>query len=178
MRVPSLGDRGAEREARRTLGRHGVRTERAASDSEDDSEDDDGDARGGAANPGQPMYLSDEQPDLDPESDCSTSRAPSPSQQPTPQSAAPRWRWPLNITPSPSSSAPTSLTASPRRRRRVSSSGARGGPWTLTVPPHLNLAGTCFDPSGRYVYVASESGVVEWAVRGADKVWWSGGAWA
>ncbi|KAK7006166.1 DUF2415 domain-containing protein [Favolaschia claudopus] len=40
-----------------------------------------------------------------------------------------------------------------------------------------NLAGACFDPSGAYIYVASDSGVAEWTVRGAEKRWWAGGDW-
>ncbi|KAJ7015753.1 hypothetical protein C8F04DRAFT_1284870 [Mycena alexandri] len=40
-----------------------------------------------------------------------------------------------------------------------------------------NLAGACFDPSGSYVYVASDTGVAEWGVRGAEKRWWVDGAW-
>ncbi|EIW84377.1 hypothetical protein CONPUDRAFT_163522 [Coniophora puteana RWD-64-598 SS2] len=42
----------------------------------------------------------------------------------------------------------------------------------------VDLAGTCFDPSGAFVYAASTEGVVEWAVRGAGKRWWGSGAWA
>jgi hypothetical protein len=41
----------------------------------------------------------------------------------------------------------------------------------------LDLAGTCFDPSGRFLYVGSTEGVVEWSVRGAEKRWWSEGGW-
>ncbi|KAJ7605620.1 hypothetical protein DFH06DRAFT_1252619 [Mycena polygramma] len=40
-----------------------------------------------------------------------------------------------------------------------------------------NLAGACFDPSGAFVYVASDAGVAEWGVRGAEKRWWVDGAW-
>ncbi|KAJ7158420.1 WD40-repeat-containing domain protein, partial [Mycena filopes] len=40
-----------------------------------------------------------------------------------------------------------------------------------------NLAGACFDPTGSYVYVASDAGVAEWGVRGAEKRWWVDGAW-
>jgi hypothetical protein len=40
-----------------------------------------------------------------------------------------------------------------------------------------NLAGACFDPTGAFVYVASEAGVAEWGVRGAEKRWWVDGAW-
>ncbi|KAF7374373.1 DUF2415 domain-containing protein [Mycena sanguinolenta] len=40
-----------------------------------------------------------------------------------------------------------------------------------------NIAGACFDPHGAYIYVASDTGVAEWGVRGAEKRWWVGGAW-
>ncbi|KAJ6545010.1 hypothetical protein DFH09DRAFT_1040510 [Mycena vulgaris] len=40
-----------------------------------------------------------------------------------------------------------------------------------------NLAGACFDPSGAFIYVASDTGVAEWGVRGAEKRWWVDGAW-
>ena len=41
-----------------------------------------------------------------------------------------------------------------------------------------DLAGICFDPTGRYLYVASTNGVAEWTVRGAEKNWWVDSAWA
>ncbi|KAF7789615.1 hypothetical protein EIP86_000561 [Pleurotus ostreatoroseus] len=41
-----------------------------------------------------------------------------------------------------------------------------------------DLAGTCFDPSGEYVYVAAVHGISEWKVRGAEQRWWSGSSWA
>ncbi|KAH9972389.1 hypothetical protein BJV74DRAFT_210575 [Russula compacta] len=34
---------------------------------------------------------------------------------------------------------------------------------------HLDLAGTCFDPRGAWLYVASTAGIVEWGVRGGEK---------
>ncbi|KAJ7471420.1 hypothetical protein B0H11DRAFT_2237326 [Mycena galericulata] len=45
------------------------------------------------------------------------------------------------------------------------------------VDVERNLAGACFDPSGAFVYVAAETGVAEWGVRGAEKRWWVDGAW-
>jgi hypothetical protein len=41
----------------------------------------------------------------------------------------------------------------------------------------LDLAGTCFDPSGGFVYVGSTAGVVEYSVRGAEKRWWLESEW-
>lgn len=45
------------------------------------------------------------------------------------------------------------------------------------VETERNLAGACFDPSGAFIYVASDAGVAEWGVRGAEKRWWVDGAW-
>ncbi|KAF9058965.1 hypothetical protein BDP27DRAFT_1372006 [Rhodocollybia butyracea] len=36
----------------------------------------------------------------------------------------------------------------------------------------LDIAGTCFDPSGGYVYAATTEGIMEWNVRGSEKRWW------
>ncbi|KAL0956729.1 hypothetical protein HGRIS_002850 [Hohenbuehelia grisea] len=41
----------------------------------------------------------------------------------------------------------------------------------------LDLAGTCFDPTGTRIYVASLRGIAEWRIRGAEKRWWSSGGW-
>ncbi|KAG6827267.1 hypothetical protein H0H92_012531 [Tricholoma furcatifolium] len=63
------------------------------------------------------------------------------------------------------------------------SSSRRGSPGgrrvcdVATYVDDLDIAGTCFDPSGRWVYVASKESVVEWGVRGAEKRWWAGSEW-
>lgn len=41
----------------------------------------------------------------------------------------------------------------------------------------LDIAGTCFDPTNGYIYVASEKSVVEWSLRDADKRWWLESSW-
>lgn len=41
-----------------------------------------------------------------------------------------------------------------------------------------DLAGTCFDPSGEYIYVAATRGISEWKVRGAEQRWWIDSSWA
>ncbi|KAH9957109.1 hypothetical protein BC827DRAFT_1138375 [Russula dissimulans] len=75
----------------------------------------------------------------------------------------------------------------PRQRRLAMHSGAPemagaeiaaelGG--TVATPPHLDLAGTCFDPRGAWLYVASTAGIVEWGVRGGEKRWWAEAVWA
>ncbi|KAG2083850.1 hypothetical protein BD769DRAFT_1540494 [Suillus cothurnatus] len=49
-----------------------------------------------------------------------------------------------------------------------------------TVVEHedVDIAGTCFDPTGGFLYVATTTGVAEWAVRGSEKRWWGSGQWA
>ena len=42
----------------------------------------------------------------------------------------------------------------------------------------VDLAGTCFDPTGSSIYVASVKGVAEWTVRGAEQRWWTDPEWA
>jgi len=41
----------------------------------------------------------------------------------------------------------------------------------------LDIAGTCFDPTNGFIYVASEESVVEWSLRDADKRWWLESSW-
>ncbi|KAI0034745.1 hypothetical protein K488DRAFT_83697 [Vararia minispora EC-137] len=74
---------------------------------------------------------------------------------------------------------PTGTSQSPALSswRHPRAHGHPGGPLHTTVPEHLNIAGTCFDPEGRFVYVASSEGIVEWGVRGAEKRWWGESAW-
>jgi len=49
---------------------------------------------------------------------------------------------------------------------------------TVATPAHLDLAGTCFDPRGAWLYVASTAGIVEWGVRGGERRWWAEAVWA
>ncbi|KAG7089279.1 hypothetical protein E1B28_010978 [Marasmius oreades] len=37
----------------------------------------------------------------------------------------------------------------------------------------MDIAGTCFDPSGSRIYVATTESVSEWSVRGGEKRWWA-----
>jgi len=75
----------------------------------------------------------------------------------------------------------------PRQRRLAMHSGAldMAGAESAADPvgmvatlPHLDLAGTCFDPRGAWIYVASTAGIVEWGVRGGEKRWWAEAVWA
>ncbi|KAA1477153.1 hypothetical protein DENSPDRAFT_844330 [Dentipellis sp. KUC8613] len=147
--IPPLGDRNVERDVRRILGRHGLR---AAVRDNPDGDDEDDDA--------EPDELAVEvEPERDHEhehgheSDCLTSRANSPAPAPAP-APVPAWRLHEPYRPPP--------------RAKLQ----------MVVPPHLDLAGACFDPRGQYLYVASTGSVVEWSVRGAEKRWWGEAGWA
>lgn len=86
------------------------------------------------------------------ESDCISSHTPSRSSS-----------------PSPSVHIGTSL-ATPRGRSQSEDAMAvfEGDP---------DIAGTCFDPSGGYIYVATTDGITEWEVSGAEKRWWHDSDW-
>jgi len=86
------------------------------------------------------------------------------------------------------SRAPSRTASPPPRQRRLAmhsgvpdmaggeSAAELGG--TVTTLPHLDLAGTCFDPRGAWIYVASTAGIVEYGVRGGEKRWWAEAVWA
>jgi hypothetical protein len=181
--IPSFGDRAVEDHVQALLGRHGTgvsfavdglglgaeggegddNREAAAEDTEmrdargeggargeDDMEEDEG--AGGEA----------EVDELEP--DCLSSHTPSRAGSPVPSSGA-------------HSHAPTrrsrragsaTSTAAARLQRRV----------RVREEKDLDLAGVCFNPTGEWLYTASVGGVAEWSVRGAEKRWWAGGAWA
>lgn len=93
------------------------------------------------------------------ESDCASSHTPSRSSSPSPSTHIP-----LQISPSPLHNVHRYHQG---RRRR-----------TITPKEDSDLAGTCFDPTGAFIYVASVDGVAEWSVQGAEKRWWFGSEWA
>ena len=59
-----------------------------------------------------------------------------------------------------------------RRHRRQAESAT-----SLGEDVEVDIAGTCFDPSGEYIYVASVRDISEWKVRGAEQTWCSDFAW-
>lgn len=194
--IPALGDRGAEREVRRVLVRHGLRAsvapvrespgrqqdrEETIVDPEDDDEAEieiadaaDFDEREiiverdpSRTSSGPYHETEDVEMEVDElESDCFTSRASSPA--PFSSSAPTPW----SVTTS------RGLVRSPAAARTHGQSQNQRIKTRVAVQEHLDLAGTCFDPSGRWVYVASTGGLVEWSVKGAEKTWWDEGAWA
>jgi hypothetical protein len=94
------------------------------------------------------------------ESDCLSSHTPSRSSSPSPSTHIP-----LQVSPPPVRVVPRHHRGGRHRR-------------TIARKADLDLAGTCFDPSGGFIYVASVDGVAEWSVRGAEKRWWFGSEWA
>jgi hypothetical protein len=105
------------------------------------------------------------------ETDCLTSRAPSRAASPPPP--LPRQRHPAG----------TVVQSGVARDLGVSASAAEAeadaeGAIVVGMPAHLDLAGTCFDPRGAWLYVASTAGIVEWGVRGGEKRWWAEAVWA
>jgi len=103
------------------------------------------------------------------ETDCLTSRAPSRAASP-PLPLPPRQR-------------PLAATMVHAREMGVEAGEAEVDPEAdvaivVGTPPHLDLAGTCFDPRGAWLYVASTAGIVEWGVRGGEKRWWAEAVWA
>jgi hypothetical protein len=108
------------------------------------------------------------------ETDCLTSRAPSRAASPPPP--LPRQRL----------IAGTVVHSGVGREMGVETTSASGteaeaeaeGAIVVGMPAHLDLAGTCFDPRGAWLYVASTAGIVEWGVRGGEKRWWAEAVWA
>lgn len=68
------------------------------------------------------------------------------------------------------------LPVRPRRTHGEEGEVDRAG--TVAEYEDADIAGTCFDPTGGFLYVATTAGVAEWAVRGSEKRWWGSGQWA
>ena len=109
------------------------------------------------------------------ETDC-ISHAPSRSSSPPPSIHH------LALHPSPSTARGTVLARysntrhSPHSSRRTSIRGTVMAEQPQN--PDLDIAGTCFDPHGGMIYVATTDSVSEWAIGGAEKRWWGCNAWA
>ncbi|KAH0833191.1 hypothetical protein J3R83DRAFT_12220 [Lanmaoa asiatica] len=104
----------------------------------------------------------------EPETDC-ISRAPSRSSSPPPSI-----HLPLQTSPSPSRSTAPARYSNTRRSPHASRRTATRANFVAeqVQNPDLDIAGTCFDPLGGMIYVATTDSVSEWAVGGADKRWW------
>ena len=107
------------------------------------------------------------------ETDCLTSRAPSRAASPPPPQLPSRQRRLASV----HSGSGGSLETVGFGRETEAAEAIMGG-GTVTTPAHLDLAGTCFDPHGAWLYVASTTGIAEWGVRGGEKRWWAEAVWA
>ncbi|KZT01516.1 uncharacterized protein LAESUDRAFT_731086 [Laetiporus sulphureus 93-53] len=176
--IPPLGDRQVENDVRRLLSQHGLRARSAVLDPEQmhDNRMDDTIGREHDEDPAEDEMDVDEL-----EADCFSSHAPSRSASPSPvipssgtrTSERGRVSRPTHLLRRESSGPYSTRRATggvPRRHRRGGQ--ADGGELDQ------DLAGTCFDPTGTHVYVASVKGVAEWTVRGADQRWWTNTTWA
>lgn len=110
----------------------------------------------------------------EPETDC-ISRAPSRSSSPPPST-----HLPLHAPPSPSRSTALARYSNVRHSPHASRRTTTRANSVAEQPrnPDLDIAGTCFDPHGGMIYVATTDSVSEWTVRGADKRWWGCNSWA
>ncbi|EGN98621.1 hypothetical protein SERLA73DRAFT_181173 [Serpula lacrymans var. lacrymans S7.3] len=184
--IPPLGDVVAENDVRSLLTRHGVRSRHPNGFAVRPPPPLSGGHSGGGDHEIYGDYHTDyddnrdrEAGDLEMEvdeleSDCLSSHTPSRSSSPSPSVHLPMQTSPIPVS-SPSRIAPT-----PHHHRHHGRSRRR----TITRDDFverqdydLDLAGTCFDPSGGYIYVAGVDSISEWAVRGADKRWWCESAW-
>lgn len=152
--IPPLGDRDVELDVHTLLGRHGIRTRPAnASEGADEHHLEYYRRRASTEDPdGEAM-------DVDGlERDCVT---PSRSTSPSPSAnigGGLSTRFPTFSPP-----ARTIARAEERQREREA---------------NLDIAGVCFDPSGRWIYVATTESVSEWSIRGGEKRWWVDNGWA
>ncbi|KAJ3865900.1 hypothetical protein EV359DRAFT_37778 [Lentinula novae-zelandiae] len=176
--IPPLGDREVEDDVRALLGSHGIRSRRLGgvgvgiSDHADETYD---------RNHDETMEIDDELDELgmEPEIewDCISSHVPSRSSSPGPSLSVP----PSNNRWTPWSRVEALSRIGARVLDRTSSGDGAdddnaegdGGDHDEDYDSDLDIAGTCFDPTGGYIYAATTEGVVEWNVRGWDKRWWS-----
>ncbi|KAG5644182.1 hypothetical protein DXG03_009023 [Asterophora parasitica] len=172
--IPPFGDPNIESDVQALLGSHGLRTRLQSTSMHIDDDENDpntGSTHGDYEYMPRPTYMTvnsrrtrgDDEIEVDEiESECA-SHNPSRSSSPSPSMHVPH-------VPSPSRLASPASMAVPAR-------AACAGDMQFAYVDDLNIAGTCFDPSGRHLYVASTESVAEWSVRGADRQWWAGSQW-
>jgi len=123
------------------------------------------------------------------ESDCVSSHTPSRSSSPSPSTNMPVQASPARFSPGPNNGTPGVSSGHIRVRRRrvqdnewdvgsaVDADVVDGDVEANEDGGGLDLAGTCYDPTGGFIYVAAVTGVTEWSVLGAEKRWWVDNAW-
>ncbi|KAH7884335.1 hypothetical protein F5I97DRAFT_1441168 [Phlebopus sp. FC_14] len=170
-----------EDNVREVFARHGIRTRHAhRTDSLSLPSRGSGGGRNIAHSTDPTEVRRDDDMDIDePEADC-LSRAPSRSSSPPPSVHLP-------IQSSPSPTRNTALgrymnarqSSRPRRRTITRDDSAAEQHQQITTDNYdIDIAGTCFDPHGGFIYVATTDSISEWAIRGAEKRWWGHSNWA
>lgn len=170
--IPPLGDREVDDDVRRLFeGRRAITLRIRGASRSEDTESSRDDARE------DEMDVDELDPDCI--SSYSPSRAASPAPSPgPPSSSAPAGSSLPRFDPARRASLlERRESSSPYLARRGSSQGLRRhqrrGDAANEVEIDQDLAGTCFDPSGEYIYIAAVGGIAEWKVRGAEQRWWS-----
>ncbi len=189
--IPALGDREVDEDVRRLF--NGRRVLRARSNGVLESSITVGDINAGDERAEDDMDVDEL------ESDCLSSYAPSRESSPIP-SSGPLSQFQSQSQSQPQAPMPSSLprldssrrtnllarreSSGPYMSRRTSNHSLRrprrGSPTDGSTDTEVeqDLAGTCFDPSGEYIYVAASRGISEWKVRGAEQSWWIDSSWA
>lgn len=192
--IPPLGDRAVEADVRALLGRHGIRSRQQRSHPSTSQQQQQQQERQQQQEPAEsgapPMSM-----DVDElESDYCASHTPSRSSSPSPStnlpyqgSQSPPMGPLIRYSRSPSH---TTITQSPHRRsshrerereqqqsqqqqqQQQQRHDENAAAVMAMVDVEVDLAGVCFDPTARWLYVASTDGVAEWSVNGAEKRWW------
>jgi len=187
--VPRLGSSREEEAVRRTLVRHGIRTARPRSahrhifGNEDDMETTDFEYR---QRPDGDFEMDFDDAETECLSSAGGSRAGSPipipsnmhSYGPPPPRTSREYLRSRGMR-----SISSAVSGNARSTRQMSShrTQPRMTPWAKpseSTEDTLDLAGTCFDPTGSYIYVGSVKGIVEYKCRGAEKQWYTSTQWA
>ncbi|KAF5363183.1 hypothetical protein D9758_008322 [Tetrapyrgos nigripes] len=165
--IPTLGDPEVEDDVRTLLGRHGLQgrsldmRDGGMINEEDDRMDVD------------EMDTERSAPEPEMEWDCISSHAPSRTSSPPPPAASSGNRW--RMWPAVEPIVPDDDESESEDEDGIGSGFGTGkgqdSHSTLSTDDQ-DIAGTCFDPSGAYIYVGTTDSVVEWNVRGAEKTWW------
>lgn len=168
--IPPLGDREVENDVQALLGHHGIRARHS-----------EGGYRDGITNAG-PGGIGGEYEDDNVEfvygmdvdeleSDCASSHTPSRASSPSPSVHVG-----VGTRVNSSSFSPPGREGRERPMRRwfVEEDGEME---QGDLDGDLDLAGSCFDPTGAHIYVASTECVAEWSVQGSEKRWWSDNEW-
>ncbi|KAF9260046.1 hypothetical protein L218DRAFT_962987 [Marasmius fiardii PR-910] len=176
--IPPLGDREVEENVRVLFNHHGLGRTRAFGNRGLTNDRDDSDPRDpeNATDDRDRMDVDDRDYEMETEWDCISSQVPSRSSTPPPPPSS------VSMSGRPNGNSSTLRWRSWARisREEIQDTsedveGVEGSPVSVDHNKYydLDIAGTCFDPSGSRIYVATTESVSEWTVRGGEKRWWA-----